>query len=264
MPQAEKPDSTTTSRRRFLAATAATAAAAASVAATAAAVPALAMSAAGGENPALVALGIDFERLFQIERDAWDAIPNDAPDSSWKPAVVAQEEVHKVIEQIALLPALTMDGLRLKARTVAWCHGVCYGPGDDKPVQYAQPSAALDTRIVHSIIQDLMKRWSPPPDADAAENNRSQHVSLMSADDQKATRFEHAIWDTRKPVRAGHLVVVFPANPAESHDRLQLGRVLRADCHEGGTLVVGLDGIPIDIASRCGIARVVSMMARDI
>ena len=259
MPQAEKPDSTTTSRRRFLAAATA---AAASVAATAG--PALAANSlvTGVENPALVALGVEFERLFQIEREAWDAIPDDAPDSSWKPAALAQDEVHNVIEQIALLPALTMDGLRLKARTVAWCHGVGYGPGDEA-VQYAQPSSTLDTRIVHSIIQDLMQRWSPPP-ADDEADHRSQRVSLMTADDQKATRFEHAIWDIRKPIRAGHLVVVFPADPAESHDRLQVARVLRADCHEGGTLVVGLDGIPIDIASRCGIARVVSMMARDV
>ena len=255
MPQAEKPDSTTTSRRRFLAAATA---AAASVAATAG--PALAANSlvTGVENPALVALGVEFERLFQIEREAWDAIPDDAPDSSWKPAALAQDEVHNVIEQIALLPALTMDGLRLKARTVAWCHGVGYGPGDEA-VQYAQPSSTLDTRIVHSIIQDLMQRWSPPP-ADDEADHRSQRVSLMTADDQKATGFQHATWDMAKPIRAGDTVAILAAlaDFGESKNCLQLAVVLRAERRDG-SLLVGLDGTPIDPSAYSGMARVVSM-----
>lgn len=216
MPQAEKPDSTPTSRRRFLAATAATAAGAASGAATATALPALAMGATGGgENPAIIALGVAFERLLQKERDAWDAIPDDAPDSSWKPAALVQDEVHKVVEQIALLPALTTDGLRLKARAVAWCSGGCYGHGDN-PVLYAQASSTLDERIAHSIIQDLMQRWSPPPDDDAAENNRTRRVTLMTPEDQKPrgskmrsgtplSPFALVIswWSSRTPMKAG-------------------------------------------------------------
>ena len=257
MPQAKKPDSTTTSRRRFLAATAATAVAA-SVAAPATAGPALAKSAAGGENPALVALGVEFERLLQIEREAWDATPDDNPESSWKRGEMAQDDVSKVVDQIALLPALTMDGLRLKARTVAWCHGGCYGPGSDKPVLYAQPSSTTDQRLVHSIIQDLLQRWSPPI-ADDEADRRSQYVTLMTDDDQKATGFQHAIWDTRKPVRAGDTVAVM-ADPGQSSDRLQMAVVLRADRHGSGSLVVGLDGAPIDIGSVSNIARVVSMM----
>ena len=253
MPQAEKPDSTTTSRRRFLAAATATAVAA-SVAAPATAGPALAKSASGRENPALIALGVEFERLLQIEREAWDATPDDNPESSWKRGEMAQDDVSKVVEQIALLPALTINGLRLKARTVAWCHGVGFGLGD-MPVMYAQASSTTDERIVHSIIQDLMQCWSPPT-ADDEADRRSQRVTLMTTDDQKATGFEHAIWDTRKPIRAGDLIVVLPL-PGESVYRL--ARVLRADRHDG-PLIVGLDGAPLEPLPPWGMARIVQLM----
>ncbi len=109
------------------------------------------------ENPELVTLGQEFSRLHAIEKAAWDATPDDDLSGSWKAAEAASEETREVVHRIAAVPALTVEGICLKARAVAWC----YSAVDKAPPMIAQPSSTTDVRLMHSIIHDLLQQWEP-------------------------------------------------------------------------------------------------------
>lgn len=259
MPQAE-PDRTTVSRRRFC--TAASAVVAGAGAATSAAIAAPitgAAEAAADENQALVAAGAEFDRLLQIERDLWNAIPDEAPESTWEPAEKAQLEVGKVADRIAHLPAFTPVGYRIKARVVAWCHGTF-----DGPVSIANQSSTTDIRIASSIVQDLLQNWEQPKIVDPNKPWRSQAMTPIHPDDRKALLprdFEYAIYDFRKPIRAGCLIVITCSTdlpPGATAKYLRLARVLKADRNDN-MVIAGLDGAPIEDVPSFGMVRVVGM-----
>lgn len=93
----------------------------------------------------LIALGAQFERVWAIEKTFWEGKLSPA---TYSLAEDAHASTGDLAEQIVKLRATTMEGLRVKARVVAWCY-------------QGEPSVDLDARttdirIAESIVHDLL------------------------------------------------------------------------------------------------------------
>jgi hypothetical protein len=98
--------------------------------------------AAGNPDAALILLGHQLRRAWVFERsqeNAGDAEIEKALDNT---AAIADE-----IEQIE---AKTIDGLRVKAMAVLWCHS------GDYPIQLTDEPQAQDARLAQQIIHAIL------------------------------------------------------------------------------------------------------------
>lgn len=103
------------------------------------------------ESPdaALLALGEEFERLWAIERSVLPSDEYSYDAEAWKPWDEAQPRTEAVVTKIEACRATTLEGLRVKARAVIWCHnGRFDGLG-------GVDGETTDARLAGSIIIDL-------------------------------------------------------------------------------------------------------------
>jgi hypothetical protein len=104
-------------------------------------VVALPASAQAHPDHELLKIGDDFEQTWRAERVG--LAPRGLTDEQVAAFVDATSAV---VDQIEVLPAKTLQGLRIKARAVAWCHdGDFCGFGD-----------TTDERLAAQIIRDLL------------------------------------------------------------------------------------------------------------
>lgn len=102
-------------------------------------------------NAAMVAeLAKRFEEAWAAERavehllDTAKTIEDEEP---WEAANLATQ---KVVDEIESMKATTLEGLRLKARAVQWCHG-----NDTVDLRCDQDTTNL--RLATSIVEDLLR-----------------------------------------------------------------------------------------------------------
>ena len=119
MPQAEKPDSTTTSRRRFLAA--------APVIAVGIGGPWASASPASSEDAELIELGRQLAKISERETSAW-AIYGPDEETANAIQIAAKREGDTVLAKMMALQAVTLEGLGVKARAALWAVGAFDGP----------------------------------------------------------------------------------------------------------------------------------------
>lgn len=120
-------ETTTTSRRTLLA----------GMAAAAAPVTAMSAVAAPGDDTELLRLGAALG-------DAWAA-----QRSNVELTDDAYHRTADVVQRILALPAHSIEGLRVKAKAVAWCY-------DEEPVDLSLDGPkTTDLQLVHSILSDL-------------------------------------------------------------------------------------------------------------
>jgi hypothetical protein len=63
---------------------------------------------------------------------------------------VAFKKVAAIVERIAASPAVTIEGLRVKAKALSWCHAF-------EPIDLtAQFGDTADVRVITSIVRDLL------------------------------------------------------------------------------------------------------------
>jgi hypothetical protein len=99
----------------------------------------------------LIALGREFEAKWARERElykpeviAHSLAAEQASDEAYFATAAAVERIEK-------LPAHTMEGLRIKARAVSWCHGGEYvSMGGSK-------YPTTDIRLDQDIIEDILR-----------------------------------------------------------------------------------------------------------
>jgi hypothetical protein len=108
------------------------------LAAVAYAIPAMTMA----DDAELRLLGQEFKQAWADE-DALYAIEGYDLDA----ADAASERTSAIVKRINDCPAYTLEGLRIKAAAIAWCHS-----GD---VQL--PNAGADMKLVNSIVFDLLR-----------------------------------------------------------------------------------------------------------
>lgn len=89
----------------------------------------------------------ELRKLGTSLADAWADEDTAYAAEAWDEADAASERTLALVARIQSLPAHTLDGLRIKAQAIAWCHS-----GD---VQL--PNAGTDMRMVNSIIADLLR-----------------------------------------------------------------------------------------------------------
>lgn len=108
------------------------------LAAVAYAIPAISMA----DDAELRLLGQDFEKAWTDE-DAVYATEGYDVDV----ADAASERTSAIVRRINDCPAHTLEGLRIKAAAISWCHS---GKID-------LPNAGADMKLVNSIIFDLLR-----------------------------------------------------------------------------------------------------------
>lgn len=101
----------------------------------------------------LLQLGSQFEAEWAKERELWAAAklhpwPDPAGIPIGEQAEAQFERTSELVDRIADMPALTLEGLRIKARALAWCHG-----GDS--LDQMLTSSFSDTRLLGSIVRDV-------------------------------------------------------------------------------------------------------------
>lgn len=100
----------------------------------------------------LIQLGEAFEAAWRAERGEWllaECKDDITGEAAYARACVANHTTSAMVDRIMTCRALTLDGLRIKARAVSWCHS-----GD--PIWNGAFGEATDSRLVVSIIRDLL------------------------------------------------------------------------------------------------------------
>ncbi|WP_294534280.1 hypothetical protein [uncultured Rhodoblastus sp.] len=100
---------------------------------------AITAAASSDSDAALIALGRELE-------EAWDQENKINDSSSDEDVVAACGATSAVVERIEAIPARTLEGFKVKARAVSWCH--C---GD-----FEGFGTTTDERIAARIIRDLL------------------------------------------------------------------------------------------------------------
>jgi len=92
----------------------------------------------------LITLGDELEKARAQEK----TISRDetAPDSKVERAYA---RVANIVRKIEAEPAQSLEGMRVKARAIAWCHG-------DEPIAL-KDEPTTDVRLAQSIIADLLR-----------------------------------------------------------------------------------------------------------
>lgn len=103
-------------------------------------------------DDALLRLGQLFEAEWAKERDLWAAAHLDWPgaesDLIAERAEQQSDRTSELAKQIAITPARTLDGMRIKARAFAWTRG-------DEPLEMDMFGETIDCRLAASILMDL-------------------------------------------------------------------------------------------------------------
>ena len=104
--------------------------------------------------PTLTELGIEFDHAYGLERAALTAAAEaDADASKGEPLEVAYEQAvaftSSIIDQIAIVPAASLSGLRVKARALDWYHRTVEGPSFGK-------GQCPDERLAQQIVAGLL------------------------------------------------------------------------------------------------------------
>lgn len=136
---ADLSNSTFTSRRRFLAAGPVASVFGALGVAKAAEVVA---------PSAMAMLGVEFERLWAIERHA------DALTVAYDEFKGVTQAVSEIVQRILVVPAKTLDDFKVKARALSWC----WGSADEFLSGFFEDMDSqdtTDTKLVKSIFRDL-------------------------------------------------------------------------------------------------------------
>jgi len=121
-----------TSRRLFL-----------SVGPAAAVFGALAVAKSTESPQTMQALGVEFERLWAIERHA-NALGTDEEVSA------ACDACSAIVHRILAVPARTLDDFKVKGRALSWCYS-----GSDIGL-FEDDKKTTDVKIVQSIVRDLL------------------------------------------------------------------------------------------------------------
>lgn len=105
-----------------------------------------AVSVAEMPDRSIVDLGLAFDAAY-AEEEAARMVCRDTGDwSTWDAAYARTESIVELIEKE---PVTTLEGLRVKARCIQWCHG-------DDPVDLAL-SDTTDGRLATQVVQALLK-----------------------------------------------------------------------------------------------------------
>lgn len=99
----------------------------------------------------LLALGREMERLWIAEVTTLATYRAERTPKNEALSDAAYEETMAVVERIATLPARTPEGLRVKARAVAWCNALDGGTFD---IDYN--GETTDIRLAMSMVRDLL------------------------------------------------------------------------------------------------------------
>ena len=84
-------------------------------------------------------------------RDQWEALSNRPEVHALNSqAELAAEKTGSIVEQIEDVPAITIEGLKVKALALAWCYA-----GDHEELEEFPEGHSTDCRLVRSIIRDL-------------------------------------------------------------------------------------------------------------
>lgn len=94
-------------------------------------------------DAALVCLGAELEGAW-VAQDAIEEAGGDGFDEAYAISLA-------IVRRIEALPALTLAGLRVKARVVEWCHS-----GEPIAVDSFEAGDTADMRMVAAIIRDLL------------------------------------------------------------------------------------------------------------
>lgn len=114
------------------------------LAAMAASLPALSTNALADAE--LLSLGEEFDRLWAEEIAAKPADPH-VVGADWTAWDAAYDKTDALAKRIAGYRAHSIEGLRLKARVVNWCHDGKYDGIE---------ADALDCRVTSDIVRDLL------------------------------------------------------------------------------------------------------------
>lgn len=111
------------------------------------AAPLPARAEAGNPDAALLALGREFETAWENERRLAGMADM---EEEW---TVASEVTAALVDRIVIMPAATLEGLKVKARALLSCG---YKLDEFGPEMFTDISPTADFRAIGSIIQDLM------------------------------------------------------------------------------------------------------------
>lgn len=105
------------------------------------AVAPIAAVAVGRDNPdaELLRLGVAFDDAWARENDLYES-------DEWE---TAAEVTGGLVHRIEVAPARTLDGLKVKARALSWCH--C-----GEPIDFRNGQDTTDARLANSIIAALL------------------------------------------------------------------------------------------------------------
>ena len=102
-------------------------------------------------DSALLTLGREMERMWIAEVTALAACRSNRTQESEADADAAFDATSAIVDRIAALPARTPEGLRVKARAVAWCNALEGGTFD---IEYGEETT--DVRLAMSMVRDIL------------------------------------------------------------------------------------------------------------
>ena len=111
----------------------------------------VAVAADSAVDAGLLALGREMERLWIAEVTSLAAHRSSQTPESEAASDAASEATSAIVERIADLPARTPEGLRVKARAVAWCNALEGGTFD---IEYG--GETTDIRLAMSMVRDIL------------------------------------------------------------------------------------------------------------
>ena len=94
-------------------------------------------------------LGEQFEAAWKAENAAAACMGSHWSDTDHEQFERYSRATGAIVDKIEAMPAATLDGLRVKARAVAWCH-----QGEER-IEFAD-RPTKDLRLARSIIEDLL------------------------------------------------------------------------------------------------------------
>jgi hypothetical protein len=124
-----------------------------------------AFAAASGDDAALLELGMQLEAAWEQEDIAYSLVfDDDFAIVTERLAAEASDRTGEIVGRIIEVKARTFDGLKVKARALAWCHsgqfeGIADSIGNiwwDGNGKIVKETATTDRLVADSILLDLI------------------------------------------------------------------------------------------------------------
>jgi hypothetical protein len=100
---------------------------------------------------AILALGKEFEAAWARETALWTTCTGEESEDDESGVRRSYRATQALVERIRAMPARTLDGVRVKARTILWCRG-----SDTEEICDGAFGYTTDAVVAASIVRDLL------------------------------------------------------------------------------------------------------------